>query len=175
VLGQRALPDEARAEVAQRIAATAADLGGAVRGIVWSLRPGSLFTDELGRWIGERARDLLGGVELVVSVSELRVAMDLDVLRAVQLIAREALHNAARHASARRVTLVFGPEGDRWVLRVQDDGVGIGEGQAARADGGNGLVGIRRRAGAIGAGVEIDGLVGTRVELRFLPRRRRWG
>lgn len=173
VVGQQALPEAARAEAARRIGDTASELGAALRGIVWSLRPDSLYTDELGRWIAERGRALLGGVELTLEVSEVREPMDLDVLRAVQLIALEALHNAARHAAARRVRLGFGPTSAGWTLLVQDDGRGLGAAEP-RLEGGNGLEGMRQRAAEIGGELLLEGSPGTRVELRFQPRRSRW-
>jgi signal transduction histidine kinase/ligand-binding sensor domain-containing protein len=174
VVGHRDLPEEARAEAARRIAGTASDLGAALRGIVWSLRPDALYTDELGRWIAERARDLLGAVDLRVEISDQREPLDLDVLRAVQRIALESLHNAARHADARRVTLRLTPAPTGWELVVADDGCGFGDARSARVDGGAGLVGMRQRAAEIGATLTLQDTPGATVTLRFQPRRSRW-
>jgi signal transduction histidine kinase len=170
VLRQPDLPPDARAEAADRVARAAQELGGAVRGIVWSLRPASLFTDELGRYLVERARDLLPGVALTADVDERRDAVDLDVLRAVQLIGLEALHNAARHSEARAVRVTLRPDGDRWRLEIADDGVGF-DAPAPRADG---LPGMRERAHEVGAALTIDGRRGTTVTLRFRATAPRW-
>ena len=178
LLGARVLPEDAAASTAGRIAATSADLGASLRGIVWSLRPDSQWTDELGRWLAQRARDLFPDLDraqaLSVSTSTHRVGVDLDVLRAVQLIGLEALHNAARHARATRVALALEPAASGWRLTVDDDGVGLGAGAAERADEGNGLSSMRARAASVGAALQIgpSPLGGVRVGLQFQPRAR---
>lgn len=178
LLAQPGLPAAVASGVSARIAATAGELGASLRGIVWSLRPESLWTDELGRWLGERARNLLPELDakgaLDVQISPRREPLDLDVLRAAQRIGLEALHNAAKHAGAAHVRLSLAPAGSGWLLEVEDDGVGLGEGLAARVDEGNGLPGMRARAAEIGATLSLGPgpRGGTRVALQFQPRRR---
>ena len=80
-------------------------------------------------------------------------------------IAQEALTNAAKHARANHVHLSLLSDGNRFVVVIEDDGVGI----ASRDNGdvGMGLHTMRSRAAAIGATLHIsegDGGNGTRVE-----------
>src|SRR5690606_26298292 len=71
------------------------------------------------------------------------------------LIGLEALHNAARHARARRVVLAFTRRGGRrWELTVSDDGVGMNHAEPRDARRGRGLDGMRRRAEEIGATID---------------------
>ncbi len=179
LLARPDLPPAARDEAARRVASIAEELSAGLRGIVWSLRVDSTYTDVLGRYLAERARSLLPGLDaagaLHLAVSEERQALDVDVLRAVQLIGLEALHNAARHAHAAQVWLTLGPAPDGgWALVVEDDGVGL-DAAEGRVDGGNGLGSMASRAAAIGATIRIGPRpgAGTRIELRFRPRRRR--
>ncbi len=178
--GRADLPADARAEAAGRVARIAGALGGAMRGIVWSLRPESARMDALGRYLGEQARALLpelhhaGGLSL--SLPDEPVPIDLDVLRAVQLVGLEALHNVARHAAARRVHVKLGRDARGWALVVEDDGAGLGGGVADAADAGNGLLSLRMRAEQVGGRLEIGpgAAGGTRVRLWFVSVRSRW-
>lgn len=85
-------------------------------------------------------------------------------------IAQEALRNAFAHAQARRIEVVLSHGFSELVLTVRDDGVGLPEAWAA--DGGRpghwGLAGMRERAQAIGARVNLlrPQQGGTMVEVR---------
>jgi signal transduction histidine kinase len=93
---------------------------------------------------------------------ELRRAARDDVAR----IVREAIVNAAK-AEARNIVVSFARGGDFYVLRVLDDGVGIGTGLSARP--GFGVRAMRERATALGGGLTArparDG--GTELEVVF--------
>jgi PAS domain S-box-containing protein len=78
-----------------------------------------------------------------------------DVEYAVFMVAREALINAMRHASARRITLSLQGDGQGLTLGVCDDGVGIAPDARISRPGHLGLVGMRERAHAIGAVLHI--------------------
>lgn len=87
----------------------------------------------------------------------------------VHAIAREALFNAARHAQAGRVELAleYGP--DCFTLRIQDDGCGLARDVASThaRPGHYGLVGMRERATAIGAGFSVDSMPGQGTSIRL--------
>jgi signal transduction histidine kinase len=83
-------------------------------------------------------------------------------------IVKEALRNVERHARATSVEVALAQRGDRVVLTVADDGVGIdgrGDPRALEPDGHYGLVGIAERAERVGATVTLAGEPGqgTRV------------
>lgn len=84
----------------------------------------------------------------------------LNALRVVQ----EAITNALKHAGARVVRIEAEWDGHRLRLDVADDGQGGAAGFVA----GRGLIGMRRRAEAMGATLQIesDG-AGTRVRLEL--------
>jgi PAS domain S-box-containing protein len=86
---------------------------------------------------------------------------------AVFRILQESLTNVARHAHAESVDIRCGVSGGALVLEVVDDGVGIAEGTAGGPSS-LGVLGMRERARAIGAEVDIQpGMPrGTAVRLR---------
>ena len=75
---------------------------------------------------------------------------------------REALSNAARHASARRVDVAV-EAGSELILRVRDDGTGIG--QTVRR---SGLANMAERAAGLGGKLTIGpaGDGGTQLDWR---------
>lgn len=175
---QDELRPEMRTEVSTRIIETSSELGSALRSIVWSLQPSSQHVGALGVYLAERARGMFstdgGQCVLHVHVPPIHQgpALDLDVLRAAQLIGLEALHNVTRHAQAREVHLTLEPLSRRlWRLSVRDDGVGIGTLVRSSVDSGHGLQSMARRAASVGAAFEVDSRPGhgTRVALTFSP------
>jgi signal transduction histidine kinase len=64
-----------------------------------------------------------------------------------------------RHASAKRLVLRLGHEGDEVVLELEDDGVGIDPLAAGRPDS-FGIIGMRERCAAFGGSLSLVGLPG---------------
>ncbi|HYE96840.1 MAG TPA: two-component regulator propeller domain-containing protein [Rubricoccaceae bacterium] len=170
VLAGDALAEPDRRQVAHQIAATAEDLGGALSDIIWALDPRTPTLQALAERLVEHGRRLFAD-DVTAFTADLPETwppepLALPLRRAVLLVGLEALHNAARHARARHVTLRLRPDRRAWLLAVRDDGAGLPT--EVRA-GGRGLEGMRRRAAEIGGeiawGTPRGG--GTEVVLRF--------
>lgn len=124
---------------------------------------------------GELAREL-GSPELVFRAVDSGTPRTLErsVCDQLQLIAREALRNAMRHAQARQVEVEVSWGAAELVLRVRDDGVGIPSTWVR--DGGRpghwGLQGMRERANEIGGrlGLASESPGGTELEIRVPAR-----
>jgi len=80
-------------------------------------------------------------------------------------IAQEAVTNVERHADASSVIVSLRLRPGEAVLEVTDDGCGFVEGSAGRSDS-YGLIGMRERADAIGAALEIDTAPGRGTTIR---------
>ncbi len=95
------------------------------------------------------------------------VAVEQELWR----IAQEALENSARHARAERVRIRYAVVGTRVALEVTDDGRGFTP-QTISGDH-YGIVGMRERADAIGARMDLESRPGRgtriRVELEVRP------
>ena len=89
----------------------------------------------------------------------LPAVLERELLR----IAEEAVVNAERHAHARHVSVRFGATDHSAVIEVTDDGVGLPVDMPDRRFG---LVGMRERAEAIGADLEIESHVGEGTTVR---------
>jgi signal transduction histidine kinase len=174
LVAKQELEPERRNEFASRIASVSRELSQALGDIVWSLRPGSGTLDAAWNQIVDRAHPLFasGFPALTVESPETVPPLPLSVVarRSLFLIAIEALHNAARHSGATRVTLGLARDGSTWVLTVADDGRGIAPPPASGRRG-LGLDGMRARASDMRASIAWDqgAREGTLVTLRFRP------
>ena len=79
-----------------------------------------------------------------------------DVEYALFMIAREATENALQHASATLIRVALIGRAGSAALQVTDDGLGMEPGTDRGRPGHLGLIGMRERAHAIGAKLEID-------------------
>lgn len=84
-------------------------------------------------------------------------------------IAQEAMTNAIKHAQASKIVLSLSAAGDRVVLTVVDDGLGI-EDRVASTEG-LGLQTMRSRAAAIGAWLRISGPAGKGTQVKCILSR----
>jgi signal transduction histidine kinase len=137
-----------------------------VRRLVHGLRPPAL--DDVGlvralRQTAERIAPAGLAVEVVApdDLDGLAAAVEVAAFR----IASEALTNVVRHAGASRCEVRLERDRDALVVRVADDGAGIGPDVRA----GVGLVSLRERAEELGGRVEVRAGAhgGTEVEARL--------
>lgn len=175
---RRGLSEARTRELAGRIADEAHDLGDNVSAIVWSLSPRSSTLGALVEYLEHRATSILADLDpdrrlFSCDPSLADVGVDVDLLRALQLVGIEALSNAARHAQATRVEVRLERAQGGARLSIEDDGVGLPLVRAPAPDRGRGLDGMRVRMRSVGGRVELlPGLVGgTRVEAHFGLRR----
>jgi two-component system CheB/CheR fusion protein len=84
-------------------------------------------------------------------------------------VAQEALTNVAKHAHASRVDMMLESRDHTVVLVIEDDGVGFDTGDSTVTGRGVGLIGMRERAGLIGAEFEIESKSGegTSVFIKY--------
>jgi signal transduction histidine kinase len=137
------------------------------RQVVHDLRPELLARHSLPDAIERAARRWSGETGIPVSVTvtggvlDLHPDVDVTLLRATQ----EALANVRKHAAASQARLTLSYMGDMVILDVQDDGVGIGRGEASPYGGGFGLQAMRERVEQLGGAVDVESEpgVGTTV------------
>jgi signal transduction histidine kinase len=106
------------------------------------------------------------GLQVRVSSAEVSDSLPEEHKTCIFRVVQEALNNCARHAQAKSVEIVVGSQGDRIVLRVQDDGCGFD----ARRVRGLGLLGMEERVRHLGGEFRVDSNPGrgTRVNV-WLP------
>ncbi|MDZ7673572.1 MAG: histidine kinase [Acidimicrobiales bacterium] len=111
----------------------------------------------------ERVHDR-SGMTVVVRVDETGRVPRLQE-RELWRIAQEAIVNAERHSSGRRIDVFWFSNGSEAIAEVRDDGVGMPAGHIGRLDS-YGMLGMRERASSIGATLSVESLPKRGVTVR---------
>ena len=150
----------------QRIHEAADDTVRALRDIIWLVDPKHDTVTDLVRKMRRVAPALLNGTPYTFEGPPAQEAqrLDLDFIRNIFLVYKEALHNIAKHAEAQHVWIRVTLQHGRLTLQVQDNGAGFDPERVAH---GHGLANLRRRADAIGGKIEVESTpgAGTRITL----------
>src|SRR5262249_19438756 len=88
-----------------------------------------------------------------------RIRIATDVRREVFLVFKEAINNIVRHAGCERAEVALELSNGQVILRVSDDGPGFDQ---SRAEPGQGLESMRRRAGKLGGEFLVISAAGAR-------------
>ena len=126
-----------------------------VQRIAYDLKPAIL--DDLGliasiRWYCGEFENR-NGISCRTNISD-QIATDPEVSLLFFRILQESLTNISRHAAASGVVVRLFLRGDRLILTVQDNGIGISP-EAIRSEHSFGLMGMRERARMHGGRLEI--------------------
>jgi signal transduction histidine kinase len=158
------------------VAAALTDLRGrfteslrALRQILGGLRSGPDVGEGLGAALEAAARRIArrSGWQLHLSLRQPGARLPVDAEAELFRIGHEALINAAKHAQAGNVWLTCHVDPPSALLRVADDGVGVG-GNRMQSDS-YGFVTMRERAHLLGASLSVEEHrgTGTSVEVRL--------
>lgn len=127
-----------------------------------------LRSDTDDRTLAQQLRTLTDDLVAAGLQAELRVEgvgdCDHDVKRELVAIAAEAVENVRRHSRADRIDVACTGTADTITLDIRDDGVGFDVTDAPH--GHYGVVGMRERAEAIGAVLEVTSAPGQGTEVR---------
>lgn len=128
-----------------------------VRAMIYDLRPPVLSELGLAGAISAYANEYESryGLKVLQQLDDRDTALDPQQELGIYRIMQEALQNTHKHARATTVRIQWERDGDAWVLRVVDDGVGFDLMRAARQPRSVGLLSMRERAELIGATFDV--------------------
>jgi signal transduction histidine kinase len=155
-----------RAQELRQGTATALD---EVRRIAHGLRPSVLDRLGLGAAIERLVEDFQSdGVQVRAELGSLADArLPEQVETALYRIAQEALTNAVRHSNARNVRVVLELHAGEIAARIEDDGIGLKEGETAAPRAGRlGMGGMRERAELVGGSFAVESRRGRGTTVR---------
>jgi signal transduction histidine kinase len=140
-----------------RIADLSRELVDSMSDIVWAINPQRDNLGDLAYRMRRFASDLLDSraieIEFAAPEDAAETALRAEVRREAFLIFKEGVHNIVRHAQCRRVEVDLRVDQHRLVLRLSDDGKGVGVESNGR---GHGLASMRQRARALGGELQIS-------------------
>ncbi len=138
-----------------------------MRIILIELHPDALIKTDLGVLIRQLCNAFSGHTGTPVEFhTDGKIILPPDDQIAVYRIAQEALHNIDKHADAADVSVYLARSDDELCLHIADNGVGFDD--RTMSDVQFGVRGMRQRAEAIGATLDIDSTPGhgTQITLR---------
>ncbi len=140
-----------------------------VQRISTKLRPGIL--DELGlipaiEWQAQEFQEKTG-IICKCSLPQENILIDETKSTAIFRIFQEALTNVARHANAKKVSVIFKLENGHLQLDITDNGDGISQSQINDARS-LGLLGMKERAVLLGGTVQINGVSGKGTNVKVI-------
>jgi ligand-binding sensor domain-containing protein/signal transduction histidine kinase len=167
VARRRVEEDAESARLLSEIGESARDMMGALSESIWAIDP---RRDDLRSFVTRLrlfAGDLLEGRGIAW---QLRAPQDGELVplspvqrRQLFLIAKEALHNVARHSGAASVAMHLAVTGRRITLEIRDDGRGFDP--YSSGDGRHGLRSMMSRAEALGARLDLESAPGQGTRL----------
>jgi PAS domain S-box-containing protein len=167
-LGEQSLPEAGQAEKISQMIDEVIDQ---TRGVARGLFPVRLEEDGLVVALEELADNAseLFKVNCRFVVEDPPALVENPIALHLYYIVLEAVANAAKHGAARNVTISLEPMGDRYALKVRDDGSGFTP--SAPAQTGMGLRIMHYRARVIAAALNLQSRpgFGTTVSCVFLP------
>ncbi|MGD9489244.1 MAG: PAS domain S-box protein [Calditrichaceae bacterium] len=140
-----------------------------VQRISTKLRPGIL--DELGlipaiEWQAQEFQEKTG-IICKCSLPPENILIDKTKSTAIFRIFQEALTNVARHANAKKISVIFKQENGHLQLDITDNGDGISQSQINDARS-LGLLGMKERAVLLGGTVQINGVSGKGTNVKVI-------
>jgi PAS domain S-box-containing protein len=160
------------------IAEIAANIDKSVDFLAWELRPALVarvgLEAAIENYVKQWAQHAGLEAEVLTSAIDAR-KLGPNVEANLYRIVQECLNNTHKHAAASRVELILEQRGDSIVLIIVDDGKGFRPRGKKIVGRGLGLTGMRERAAAIGAELDIEAAPGrgTTIHLRLPTKPKR--
>lgn len=138
-----------------------------VHSLSWQLRPSVL--DDLGlvvalqRYIADYERRYGIEVDFVAHGMDGRLPLELET--SIYRMVQESLTNVARHAHARKASILLEKRQQNIRVIIEDNGIGFDPGSVEYSQGSLGLQGIRERAQLFGGKLTIESQAGQGASL----------
>jgi signal transduction histidine kinase len=131
-----------------------------MRSLIFELRPESLASEGLVGALEKQTAAVQARYRLAIDTSlGAEPSVSLKTKEAMYRVAQEALHNVAKHAHARHVSVELESSSTELVLRVSDDGRGFDP--SGEFPGHLGLRSMRERAEALGGSLDLASAPGA--------------
>lgn len=162
VKADRCEPDSVEAH-ADKIAAASNEAVMGLDAIVWAVNPSNDTLDSLVQYLSHYAYDFFQktavACELIIPDDVPSVPLNAEIRHNLFLVAKEAMNNALKHASASQVTLRVNVRGSELEIQIADNGRGF-DMAAEFASQRSGLRNMKQRLASIGGELHIESASG---------------
>jgi len=145
----------------EKVGTISRELVDAMSDVVWSIDPKNSSMERLLQRVQTFAVEVCEAkeIELEISISEgtEKLKVGSDSIRAVLLVAKEALTNVARHSNAKHASVKINPRHHEFDIEITDDGKGFTIEELSRM---NGLMNMRVRIEKNGGTFTVDSAKG---------------
>jgi len=163
-------PDESRRYL-EEIFESATGLARHLNEIVWAISPHNDAVEPFSAYLCKYAQDFVAssGARCRIDIPDRLPDLPLpaNVRHTLFLAAKEALHNAVRHARAGTISLRLDVVTDRLTVVVADDGCGIDPAADRRPTGGKGLANMHNRMRDVGGEFVCESRPGAGTSIRL--------
>lgn len=136
--------------------------------IVWSIKPSNDSMQRVTARMREFATSVLEAKDITLhfSVAEdvFDVKLNMEARRDFFLIFKEALNNAAKYSKATEVWVNISMQNGQLSFTIKDNGIGF---EIAKADSGNGLGNMQKRADGVNGKLRIRSTAGEGTEVKL--------
>jgi signal transduction histidine kinase/ligand-binding sensor domain-containing protein len=149
------------------MAGNAREMVASMSDIVWAINPRHDHLRDLAQRMRRFASDVLSAshIDFVFQApADQEIKLGADARRHLFLMFKETINNIVRHAGCMRAEIELKRDRDWIVLRIQDDGKGLGTATSAS---GHGLANMQTRAAAVGGDVAISSQPGQGTSVTF--------
>ena len=133
-----------------------------IRSYIMNLKPEKLTHENLVQSMRRLANDFHANTfipaNFIVKLEHIE-ALEENQNNTFYMICKEALSNIAKHAHAKTVTVNFSEMKDRFVLMIQDDGVGFDTGKERKSTS-HGVTNMFTRTRSLGGDIDIMSIPG---------------
>ncbi|MBP9212720.1 MAG: ATP-binding protein, partial [Bacteroidetes bacterium] len=145
----------------EKVGAISRELVDAMSDVVWSIDPKNSSMERLLQRVRTFAVEVCEAKEIVLEFTVMpgmeRLKVGSDSIRAVLLVAKEALTNVVRHSNARKVVVTLRMVKQEMIFEISDDGKGFDVNELSRM---NGLTNMRLRIEKNGGTFTLDSAKG---------------
>lgn len=160
--------------VLEQIQVTARHMMRSMDEVVWAINPEHDTFDDLANYLSSYAQDFLSVAGIRCRLEMPLVGPDCPLSAQLRhnlfLAFKEALNNVVKYSKADEVRITLSPGEDAFVLRIEDDGVGINRlspGDPSRSYSGSGLANMNHRMEEIGGSCTVESRSGEGTSLEF--------
>ena len=158
----------------ERVGHIARELSNAMSDVVWSINPKHDSVEALIHRLSGFAYDVCEAkdikLDMQVSRNIMHVRLDPEIRRNLLLVAKEAIHNAAKYSESSLVQVQLSLKNDEIWLEIVDQGKGF---DLTSAREGNGLQNIRSRIEKLGGHCDISSQAGQGTRIFAVVRLKR--